>query len=466
MLLLEGETIYDEDGIRLYKGEPQDLVEYLRSVGASAFVNSFSSPDTIPLTETLIYDQGAKVIANKTGIPIGARIQAGRETRWIVSGETWGIETLYPGVLRDLRELYQWYGVGYKPSPSSLGTALMREVWKRHKLPYHTALNSACEEFIRKHATGGIVQTPGKGKSYDELLMLDMSSAWVSQYVLHPTGTAISFRCGDNVEDYGFFTYFAECEVFIPYEIPLGPFPKRRKVKDGKRVTWPTLPGVYKKVYLWKEQVEDCRRAGCYVKVYSGYGWRDYTTDNSAWSQEAYVLRKTAHSDFIEGCCKRCAVSAIGHHAQGRKHYELVGPADCSDEDSPLVNEWGEAMDIYLHEEEDLNSALMVHWYAYTVMMCNHLVYQFALPYAKEGRLVAIDYDSILIVEKDERHQYVARKDFAGMDLPPGTWLYIILHNVMVPEDRHIISDEVTKRPGISRNTRHDRQFTSLSSSI
>lgn len=445
LLLLEKGTVYNERGEILSRGDSENAIAYLKNTDSSFLVECFNDVRSDSLTECLVFG-GEKVIANRRGEATCARLKAGRESRWIVSKKSWGIQELHPRILRELREFYEYYGIGYKPTPSSLGTELMRQVWQQERLARHTAPSISCERFIRKHHSGGIVQTPGKGRKYNELLMLDMSSAWVSHFVLHPTGTAVPFQGPDNTET--FFTYFAECEVLVTDELPLGPFPYRTGSKDGKRVIYPTLPGVYKKVYLWKEQVSDCKRAGCFVRIIQGYGWNNYTTDSLSWAERAFVLRRGARTNNEVLWTKKCAVAAIGHHAQPREYYYL-SPEE-GEEGCELVDSYGNAFNIYLRKEKDLSAALMIHWYAYTIAMCNRHVYQFALPFAKEGRLVSIDYDSILIVEKDERHTYVARKDFEALDLPPGTWLWILLHDVEVLNDRSFRSRELTKTPGIS----------------
>jgi hypothetical protein len=62
---------------------------------------------------------------------------------------------------------------------------------------------------------------------------------------------------------------------------------------------------------------------------------------------------------------------------------------------------------------------------------------------------VSIDYDSILIVEEDERHKFIARKDM-NLDIPPGTWMWVLLHNVHDIKERSFKSDEMNKTPGES----------------
>lgn len=440
--------VYDETGRELFRGDTRSLLSYIRSEEINLVTQHIIDADMGSSLWDFVYDEKIKVIADRQGKPSLIRISAGRSTRWIVQAKGWGLDEPVPEDLRGLREFYEYYGVGYKPTTGSLGNALMLETWKKYGLSKHTAPSRACEEYIRRNAVGGIVQTPGKGKHYPEAMMLDMSSAWISQYVLHPTGTAVFFR--GEPEQGQYFTYFAECDVLIDEELALGPFPYRTGRSDGKRVVYPTIPGLYKGAFLWREQIDDCRKAGCSVRIIEGYGWRNYTTDNFRWSDESYRLRTSASSGLDIKRCKSCNVSAVGRHFQPREHYCIVGEGYNEDTDTPLVI-GRDAVNLYLHKEVDDKTAYMVHWYAYTVAMCNSIVYNFALPFAKEGRLISIDYDSILIIEKDERHHYVKRQSIEALNLPPGTWLWMLLHNVRGVKDRTFIADELSKTPGVSR---------------
>jgi hypothetical protein len=278
--------------------------------------------------------------------------------------------------------------------------------------------------------------------------MLDMSSAWVSQYVLHPSGTAEVISGHSDLSEY--FEYFVECEVFIPHTLPLGPFPIRTGANNGQGVVYPTEVGIYRSAYLWRIQIEDCRKAGCLVYIKRGYAWREYTDQNTLWSGEAYKLRIRADSEFIRKQSKAINVSAIGRMFRSREGYILIGKETCG-EGRPLVNSNREPINLYVEKEVDNRSAFMVHWYAYTIAQCNSNVYNFALPYAKEGRLVAIDYDSVMVLETSESYRYIRKQSFEALQCPPGTWLYMQLHNVHVLNHRSFKSDEITKMPGVVR---------------
>lgn len=454
MLLLEKGKLYDEDGLLAFdsRGEEEAIKSFIRSERVAVYVDSLSSYSCYGLLESLIFDEKARVIANKRGIATGSRILSrGKETRWIVSAPSWGRKHFEPGDIKDIRRTIDYVGVGWKPTSSSLGTAHMRHIWYLEHLKKHTCLPLWAELFIRKNAFGGIVQTPGRGMHYDELMMLDRTSAWIAEYVLHPCGSCFGFHGESNC-----WTYFAECEVFVPNTLPLGPFPVKSSKKSGTRTVWPTEEGYYH-TYLWKEQVQDCREAGVFVRVIRGVGWNDYTTDNSYWAQEAYRLRKSSPDTAVAKYIKGMSVAGVGHHGQDRQFYYL-SPDNREGRFNNLLNNDGEPLNYYLAEEEDNSVALMPHWFYYTVMMCNRTVYKKALHYAKEGRLVSIDFDSILVLDHDERHTYVSRKRYDMEDVSPGQWLWELLHNVDILGDRSFRSDEVSKLPGRSKSVSKEEE--------
>lgn len=468
LAILEGGSIYDHLGNRLTSIGSVDLIDWLCTHNYNLFAGSFLDMDILHILQEMAFDSRARIICTKEGRPILARIQAGKQTRWLVSARSWGNdESPNPEWIRSMDGLYRYYELGYFPTPSSLGVGLMRKVYAANGLRRHTAANNASERFLRQHAVGGIVQTPGRGKHYRSLALLDMASAWVSQYVLHPAGTAEAINGDTNTDCY--FEYFVECEVFVPRTLPLGPFPIRTGAKNGQRVIYPTEAGFYKNVFLWRIQIDDCRQSGCVVAIKRGYGWRDYTTDNSFWAKSAYEKRQGANNGFIAQQSKAINVAAIGRMFRPRDGYVLKGfegeigqggqrscasPGGFVEEkrrNIQLVTSQREPVNLYAVPDVDNRSALMPHWYAYTITACNSHVYNFALPYAKEGRLVAIDYDSIMVLEDLEGRQFISKKSFEATHCPPGTWLYMQLHNVRILNHRSFESDEITKKPGVMR---------------
>lgn len=448
----EGKGMYDAAGRKLGTFDDfSDFISFLDSHLGCCYVDSLVSQKIFPYLDDAVRSGGAKIICNREGSPQLIRVRTRKSLIWVVCYDSWGISEGTPDILGDFAELFSYVGVGYAPTPSSLGRKLMVKIHQDNNMPRHTALSLSAEHFVSEHSVGGVVHTPGSGNFYNELLYMDMSSAYLSQYSLHPAGTAGWF-VGDRFAEM-YATYFARCIVQVRKELALGPFPVVNRKSKG-RIIYPTLEGMYES-YLWKEQVEDCRAAGCDVQVCEGYGWPEFTTDNLQWAQKAFWLRKNAPTEFIEKAIKKSAVAAIGRHKSPREHYFLVPEERADFGDIPVFSEWGDPYNLFVHAEQDPHSAFMYHWWSYTVMMCNHTVYNFALPYAQQGRLVMVDYDSIMVLEKDETHRYVKKYSVEAMSCPPGTWLWMLLHNVNIHNARRFESDELVKMPGGNNGSRN-----------
>lgn len=440
---LEGNIIYGIDGKTLRLDTYYRLKQFLHDNMGTVYTDSLT--DFIWLHDAVM-DEKSKVLCTRRGEPLAVMLRVGRSMRWIIKTETWG-EKMSIDFLSNMWDLFEYCNVGFAVTPGSLGMLLMKQVHSECDHKKHTSLSLACEDFLTSNCVGGIVHYPCVGKSYDRLVQLDETSAYLSKYTYHPDGAGVLMK-GHNDR---MATYFAECEVRIKEELPLGPFPTRHK----RRVSYKTLPGKYT-TYLWKEQVIDCINAGCEVKVGRGWGWRSFTRDNEPWANKIYWMRKEAPTEFIEKQCKVIAVAAIGKHAVPRERYFMVPEEEAGPECPPIVNKDGEPMIYFVKKEEDKYSPVMKHWNYYTVMLTNSEVYNFGLPFAVDGRLVAVDYDSVLVTEHDEVHRFIRRLSPESFRVPPGTWTYTILNNVTILAARSYKSDEKVKRPGVPLNQREE----------
>jgi hypothetical protein len=444
---LERGNVYGQNGeLRARLDDANDLVNYLRDSHSSLFTGTLSMSFAFQFLPGLVHLEQAKVLATPKGKPILVRIRCGHESRWITTCDVWD-EVPEVEVLERMWDLYEHAQVGFAPTPSSTGNKTMLKVWEtaNHKKK-QTAPSLACENFLHANSVGGRVWY--QLGQYDRAIHLDEKMAYVSQFWLGPGGTAVRVVNG-SVN--GLATYFCKCKVIIHRELALGPFPMKTQRDHKVKVVYPTLPGVYD-VYLWKEEVALCTQAGCTVQIEHGFGWKHFTTCNLPWCQHAFGLRETAHPKHVKTKTKSLAVAGIGHHGMKRERYYLVDESRKDKTDIPVLNDYGEPLEYYVHKEIDNSRAYMVHWNKYTEMKTRVSVYEFALPFAIQGRLVSIDFDSIMILDGDDRHQFIRKVDAEYMACPPGTWLYTLLHNLDITKDRTFESDEMVRKPGVKKD--------------
>jgi hypothetical protein len=276
---------------------------------------------------------------------------------------------------------------------------------------------------------------------------MDIHAAFLRYWYIHPTGTAVHFTDERYTEFLA--TYFARCTVVIHEPLPLGPFPQVGVGAGNKRkVYYPTEPGTYGDIYISKEQVEDCREAGCTVDVYEGFGWKEFTTDNIPFATESYHKREINLPSHSQGTIKSIPLAFMGKQAMSRQSRYLVS-LDRREEYEPLVVDGeGQPYPYALRTVTNDAKPLMIHWWWYTVTECNRAVYRFALKFAKEGRLVAIDFDSIMVVDGPDGFEYYQKYTIAEVFAHAGDWKWRLLHNVNVIGDRTFESDELTHKPG------------------
>lgn len=447
LALLEEGVIVDETGKLYQAATAVDIIELAFTHNYLLFIQDLSC---IPqLIGSFVEMAGTKVICSKSGIPIAIRTQRGNTTRWITTGTSWDIEVDYLTLLQ-MRRFFDYVGLGVTHTPSSMGNLMMRYVYTVENLSRHTTASLSCESFLREHTVGGIVQTPGFNPQliYDEALHIDQSSAYVAKWYQQPDGTAIHFD-GDCTDM--FPVSFSHCTVQIMDDLPLGPFPVKRGTALSK-TRYPTRKGVYNDVYLWSDRIEDCIKAGCRVEVHNGWGWRKFTIDNLQWTMYAYKLRQNSHEEFTEKRIKRCSVSGIGSQGMGNYHYFLVSEENATELDRCVPNPDGTGSRLFVRQEADYVTPHMIHWNRYTIDQCNGSVYNFALPFAADNRLLMVDYDAVMVLEKNERELYPARYDIKNIVCPPGTWLWRLLHDVRIVGKRQWESREEyhatrTRRP-------------------
>jgi len=286
----------------------------------------------------------------------------------------------------DLHTLFAHCGVGTAGTLPSLGKKLMYAGWGDR--PSHSKPSVSISRLLKAESIGARVQgKPGRG-----FQACDIPSAYPSHYRMHPTGTAVRLYRGFYPE---IRTWFMWCRVYVPRELPLGPFPAKVPGKYGRyKKEWPTQPGEYWS-WLWAEQAGDTVKAGCDVEPIHGYGWYRMTEDSAWWVDHMIRLRETApggRDGVIGQLVKAATNAAIGIQGIGCDYLKLR-------------DDWAPGM-VPVTGKEGISTRggewvpgrrTMIHWHRYTVMQCGRTMYRLALPYAEAGRLTAIKTDAIEI---------------------------------------------------------------------
>ena len=452
LLLLEKRKLYDSQGkMVLHTKTFDDLTTHLFNSNALVFVSSLTNKTAFPFLSQSVSSDNAKVSCTKKGKPTSITIAQGNEKRKIVPLSTWRPERkayLDPDFLLHMEDLYTFCRVGSQATPGALGHAMMLQSWGLQHLRRHTAPNMLCQAFLWEHHVGGRCDTPGLGNFYSEAIELDMSSAYLAYFMEHPTGLngsygAGCFFLGESGASH-YVTYFVECDVHIPSELPLGPFP----IKVGKydTIKYPVLPGTYR-AFLWKEQIDDCIRAGCDIRISRGFGWKNITTDNGGWAKELYHKRMEVYGTDLERDIKSIIVAGIGRHGMKNTFHELTTLDD--GKSRYLYDDSDKPTSYLIKETKDYNQPAMSHWYGYTIMQCSRALYNYSLQPAIEGRLIMTNYDALLVTELNESTLYPEKHTLAAKMVEAGDLRWQKLTNVKVLAPRSLDCDQKTIRPGV-----------------
>lgn len=421
-----------------------ELADILYQNNLLTYIQDFTEDWFLDYIKTYIRSPTCNVMANRYGDVSSIKMRFGKTTRWLDLSSAWG-EQASVDFLERLEHLYQYLNVGYHHSPGSLGTEVLRQSWRENKLDRHTSPSSACCQYIFDNQTGGRVDTPGLHRYYDFGLDYDQASAHLAENQIQPTKTAIRYNREPSER---YFTWFGKCRIKINYELALGPFPVRTK---GGRVVYPTLPGVYES-YIWKEQYEKAIAAGCEVECHGGYGWLECTLDTQHWCQYMYEKKVTAPEEYLEDYMKNVIVSTIGRYGMKPEFRTIVHEDDAEPQDNPIITRDGSFTEFCIHLEKNDTAVLMPHWLNYTTQCVALDTYEFALPYAERGELIATNYDSVLVLNTNVKPNTVSK--YNAITCPPGTWRYQMLTGIYIPAPRAIVCNEKTRLPGVSINSR------------
>jgi hypothetical protein len=455
LCFLERGILFREDGLSTVINSYEDFVDVIFKYNLMTFVENFLV--SFPYIDEVIHDHQATVVCSKRGIITGIRIGRGNRSEWVIVPKTWNErwskeDMELDGLLVELRSVFDHFGIGVHPTPSSLGYELMTQSWAEHGLLRHTKPGGSCQQFIKDHMSGGRVDTPGIGQRREIADLWDMSSGYVSKFGRQSTGTAVPFR--RIISSYQ--NWFSRVEVRINNELPLGAFPVRELTRRG-RVSYPTHPGIYN-AYLWKGQVEDAASLGCDISIKGGFAWTESTTDPQFWCDQIFTKRveaEIAGDRTLARYCKGIAVKAIGRHAGGNDFHILVDSSRKKEEDMHVSYD-GHAYDYWIQRQVVQSSSNMIHWNSNTVTECNRELFKFALPFAEKGQLLATNYDSVICEDTGLGHMYPRKYTADNIFCQPGTWMYLRLHQLYIKAARTFKSKEMTVSPGVPERYREE----------
>lgn len=370
------------------------------------------------------------------------QVRRGRKRVWIICAKTWHVQTASPDFLAALQTLFDLVGVGVRPTPGSLGQALMRQHWQQENRRWIARPSNAARRDILRHSLGGRVDyltTPQK--RFETVYETDLSGAYGSVCDRLPAGSQCTLHAEPGAGDV--VSYFMDCTVRIPAGEPLLPFGIFGERTPEGTNAYPVQPGEYH-VWLWKEEVDLCRRNGWIVIPTAGWGWTNWSDGLSRWAQRMYQLRLLAE-DAIGSAgsqwMKLSMVAALGRFGMPLWSWKLLPEEhpDIQHGDLCLLHQKRET-GWMLHLVTDWQANHLSHWYSYILMRARLVLRSRMLWEHERGNTVLMsNYDALYcLLPADPLH--LAK----GL----GGWKQTLLTRVRFPFPRGVISREKTTLPG------------------
>lgn len=367
--------------------------------------------------------------------------QERRKRVWIICGRAWGHSSVGRDFLRCLSALFALCGVGVRPTPGSLGQALMRSHWKQEKRAFVSHPPNAARKVLLNECLGGRVDYfVTSDETFDTVFETDLTSAYCSVVDLLPGGYTVALG---QEPDLTCVTYYMRCHIRIPADgvVAFGIF----GIKGALSNEYPTQPGEYD-AWLWKEEVDQCRRAGWVVMPQYGWGWTKWNTGLTSWSQHMFMLRQMATSldSVLAAWIKQTIVSALGRFGMPLFQWALVPETSAFVQPGDIgLSLHGRQSGFVLHRTQEWNATHLSHWYSYILMRCR-LVLRMRMMYeAERGNTVYMsNYDALYC-------RLPADPVSAGYHL--GNWKQAQLTSVRFPFPRGVIAAEKRTLPGVKR---------------
>lgn len=369
------------------------------------------------------------------------KVKKGRQSVWIISSRAWNTPQATPAFLAELEALFELCQVGERPTPGSLGQALMRDGWQREKRRWVSRPSNAARVDLLKHSLGGRVDywtTPKE--RFEQVFESDVNGAYGSVCEYLPGGTQVNLNGEPGKGQV--VSYFMQCEVRIleGAEPPIGVFGQKGPAGTNE---YPTAAGTYQ-TWLWKEEVDACRSNNILVLPRSGYGWTSWNHGLGTWAQRMFSLRLRANeiNSTLSAWLKVAMVSALGRFGMPLWNWSIRPEHQAEDGDLALMHEMSET-GLVLHRVTQLASNHLSHWYSYILMRARLVLRSRMLFEMQRGnRVLASNYDAIYcLLPTDPIH--------LGKGL--GQWKQTMLSKVRFPFPRGIISQEKKTLPGTKR---------------
>jgi len=409
--------------------------------------------------DDVLKDEHAHILAARSRLDlhpkaVSIRWRVGNQYCTLFPASQWGDSATLES-LKTHQATLDYLNVGVYASPSSLGQATMARamVDQTGKLKGYNVPNRNCAKDLRDNLVGGRIETYQPGV-YPDITEIDRNSAYVDEAAgFLPCGKAIDLYAPGLTEANEYAHYYAQCVVFIHINLSLGPFPFRDATTGN--VSYPTEPGTYENVWLWKGEIQDSIQAGCQVVIRKAWAWSKSEPALRSWAEWMYDKRgPDAPNEHVRSYIKRLALAAIGWHGMAPAHLRVVPWSEDNEDTTPIVNQNGFPTGFVAVAELEKQPRQLTHWASYIYAQARRTLYRRELDEIESGnRLVTCDTDSLKLAYPTK---------LATSQTMLGAWKSRTLTNVRQSIGRGYYCDQKMVAPGVSGEDSRERWTRTL----
>lgn len=449
---MDGGAIYPDDGVGEIK-RPFGWSEYVDATTQDASLimltdNLASSPW---VAEALEHPENASVDCTKQGHVLAVRVRGHkRRVSVLVDRASWD-KKLHPmDLLRALGELFTYHGSGPQTTPGALGGWGMAYQYGRSGMMPRSRPSLFMRKAMLDHATGGLVATPGKGQSFARLWEIDRRSAYPAEARAGlPVDTPIRLLPSGNCPARDYPLWYCRCLVNLKAALPLPLI----GAPAGKGLVWrPRVAGHYGDngqipLWLWSVEAAALEELGYgHVTPLHGWAWDRAEHPLEGWANWIWSLRQQAPSQEIASWTKLAAAAGVGRLGMHPVRYRLARAIDQPEGEPVVRNAWPPITDYVVSRVPDFDSPSPVDWNSLILARARVNLWRRALAEITAGAHVySLDHDAIVMDQPSA---------FPLFPETLGDWKQTELHHVSIPEARQLVSDEVTRLPGVPTSQR------------
>lgn len=415
----------------------ENIIEIIGGERKYTFCNDILSRDEFPFSIELIRHKSTQPYISKTGHVVALRIKKKRTSGFLIPGIHWS----HVGIPTDnLLDNVQWTFKQFKYealTPASLSEKVLRATLPDRCFISRPSLDLRRCLLDTEH--GGRIDRKKVIEYFERVFEYDINKAYLfySSNVPNPFYAPIALVEPTLEQCFEFPTFFAHVQMFAHQDMKNKPHPILI-TRDGSMEA--PEEGEMIDRYLWKEEIEDCLRAGYVLyNIRYAYCFRSMSTFMQQWSDRLLTVYDKCENKEQQKIIKSMMVGLPGRFLKRPEIYTLVHESEVQKQDIlddkliPVAAHWLKQGDMvstpwYIKVEEDKESAQLTPVGSYITMQCRQAIYRRMCEEVEKGNQIVSSYiDCYRVTEQTQ---------LDGIGIKPGQYKEKEYKEVIAEENR------------------------------